>query len=545
MGKHTDVKMTASGMPGGTPVGCTITYQVGSIPTAAVDLAPDEGGFGDVDSMKRKEASVSIEVKTYVSSMDDHVTRTIEFKGLLDGMTVVNSVGSNSYQAIIKNKAQRLLELTTLTPGMHPAGINIYRNPSYALVGNGQSETAQVKSWSPLTEGENVEVSSIEFYTNLLKKILKKQKSGWETFVGRDKVIDKSTPFGAIFNDDRYQKNVTEGLKILENIDISAVNGGTIEALTVGRNDVLNSLERTWKSAPNVLLEHYMHFLSSIGCSLIFSNESAYVIPENSVLKKKGGAPSKGKLQSAPNAAGPADYVSYHYNDNGYRDVAGVVVSTDGYVGGASLGGLSWETGGAGFFMEEKGLSQASGIYVAQAHPWMCLSSQFPSAGDSAKGADKMDKKSESMYGKKKGLEQSASETQTAHAEKAKEKKESLSSYAGDVIKNYAETKFYQVRFGDRQGSITMDFNPYWVPGTGGTLFVRETECMLTFYVQSVTHRIDMSAPSNGTAITTVSYTCGRIGKESVGTTEDKFLGYNTGKEEGVQVSFLSDMGAI
>jgi hypothetical protein len=155
-----------------------------------------------------------------------------------------------------------------------------------------------------------------------------------------------------------------------------------------------------------------------------------------------------------------------------------------------------------------------------------------------------MDKKSAPMYPEKKSMEQSASETQAAHAEKGKEKKESLSSYAGDVIKNYAETKFYQVRFSDRQGSITMDFNPYWVPGTGGTLYVRETGCTLTFYVQSVTHRVDMSAPSNGTAITTVSYTCGRIGKKSVGTKEDKFLGYNSDKEEGVQEAFLSDIGA-
>jgi hypothetical protein len=459
-------------------------------------------------------------------------------------MSIVNAVGSNSYQAVIKNKAQRLLELTTITPGLYPTGINVYKNPNYGLLTNGQDE-GKVNLWIPLAKGLDQNVSSVDFYTNLMIRVLEKQKSGWKTYLGREKVLDKSTPFGKIFDDPRYIKNVSEGIKLMQNIEKNAVTGGKIKELTMTKASVMDSVEAKWKSAPNVFLENYMYFLSSIGCTLIFSNNRIFIVPENSVIKRPSAAPGKGKLQSAPNAAGPADYVSYNYNDNGYRDVAGVIIVTPGTAGGASAGSLAWERGGAGYYMEQEGLSQASGIYVAESHPWMGIQNiSRPTAADSKEAVTRMDQKTDPMYKESKSYEDTAKAVQKAVAGKEKERKQSVSEYAKDIFKNYAETKFYQVRFGDRQGSITMDFNPYWVPGTGGTLYIRETNSVLSFYVLSVTHRIDTSAPNNGTAITTVSYCCGRIGQAPIGTKEDSFLGYNSGKETIIQYAYLSDMGA-
>jgi hypothetical protein len=68
---------------------------------------------------------------------------------------------------------------------------------------------------------------------------------------------------------------------------------------------------------------------------------------------------------------------------------------------------------------------------------------------------------------------------------------------------------------------------------------VRETGSTLAFYVTNVTHRIDVSAPNTGTAITTVSFSCGRFG--GAGTGSDTFLGYDLGKEQGVQSGFIGD----
>jgi hypothetical protein len=112
-----------------------------------------------------------------------------------------------------------------------------------------------------------------------------------------------------------------------------------------------------------------------------------------------------------------------------------------------------------------------------------------------------------------------------------------------DVLKNYAETKYYQARYGDRQGSITLDFNPKWVPGTSGSLYVRETGTFVAFYVTGVTHRIEMGAPHNGTAMTSITFCCGRVGASPPGVEQDMYLGYNLAKEKAIQAAFLSDIG--
>jgi hypothetical protein len=63
----------------------------------------------------------------------------------------------------------------------------------------------------------------------------------------------------------------------------------------------------------------------------------------------------------------------------------------------------------------------------------------------------------------------------------------------------------------------------------------------LVFYVVSVTHRIDVSTPNNGTAITIVNYNCGRMGKTPPAVTKDEFLGYDQGKEKSIREKFIGD----
>ena len=109
---------------------------------------------------------------------------------------------------------------------------------------------------------------------------------------------------------------------------------------------------------------------------------------------------------------------------------------------------------------------------------------------------------------------------------------------------NYAEIKFYQARYGDRRGTITMSFNTNWAPGASGTLYVRETGFSLDFWVESVTHRVDMTPPAGGSAITIINFCCGRMGTSPVGVDEDKFTGYNKSKETDFINKFISDIGA-
>jgi hypothetical protein len=88
-----------------------------------------------------------------------------------------------------------------------------------------------------------------------------------------------------------------------------------------------------------------------------------------------------------------------------------------------------------------------------------------------------------------------------------------------------------------------MDFNPNWVPGTSGTLYIRETGNFIAFYVTGVTHRIEMSVPHSGHAITSITFCCGRMGASPPGVDADLFLGYNLAKEQAIQAAFVADIG--
>jgi hypothetical protein len=110
-----------------------------------------------------------------------------------------------------------------------------------------------------------------------------------------------------------------------------------------------------------------------------------------------------------------------------------------------------------------------------------------------------------------------------------------------EILKNYAETKLYQTRFGDRTGSIVMDFNTDWVPGTSGLLWIHETKTWLQFYVVTVTHKVEVAPASNGTAITIVNYRCGRIGDNPAAVDTDKYLGFDKGLEDNVRQAWIGD----
>ena len=546
MATKSDVSITGSGF-GGTPVGVTIVSHVGSIPTASVDVAPPggpkisggSGALGEIEAQKRSDASVSIKVQSHTGSKAG-ATRTLTFKGFLDGLSLNSSVGSVNYQAVIKNKAQTLLELTTYTPGLYPAGINLWRSPSFSMLTN-TDENASVVSWGKIEAGAGIfGLSPIKAYTKMLKWVLEQQKGGWQEYVGRDTTLSGKIPYARIFEDGRYGKAVGLGIKLLENVDFTMVDGGSLEGIKCSNDKVMSAIGDLYKSGPQVVLENYMNFLAYMGCTLIFSNSRLHIVPINSVLKQPSFAPGKGSSGGGMyNAAGPGDYNSFSYNDNGYRDCAGAVVVMEGLAGGLDMYGNGVDSGGCAYFMEDAGASKASGIIAVKAHPFMALN-PYASRGDEAKALQTTADSNKSRYGAKVSSTK-AEEIGKDYSETAKNKLSSMKSQFGDVLDSYAQSVFYQTRYGDRQGSITMDFNPNWAPGTGGTLYIRDTGISIHFYVTSVTHRVEMGAPNHGSAITVVNFSCGRAGTTPSGIVGDKFLGYDQGKEKGVQHSYISD----
>ena len=548
MGKKTDVSISAGGLGGVTVVGMTISNSVGSIPTAMVDVAPGGpgtinvtsgglGSVGSIDGIKRQPVTLSASVQIKGESAR---SRHIRFSGLIDGVNLSNVVGNNSYQVVLKNRAQKLTELTTITPGLVPASVNIWKHAGFNMTRDTENDPAQVKAWANIESSGVLDKPPIEAYTEIIKWILKQQTGGWTSYLGTEQSLQGSAVYKTVLGNGKYQKAAKIGLELMGSVDLSAVSSGTSSMSKANSNStILDSIGNIFKSGPTVILENYMNFLAYMGCTIIFSNSKMFVVPANSVLKQSSGSPGRGALSGKPNQAYPSDYNSYVYNDNGYRDVGCVLVLTPGWKDGANVGALASDRGLIGEYCTS--LGGGTGVLAVHSHPWMGLTptGDVPSK-TITKTLRQLDGKggmvnSATSFSGAKG----ASKGTTALGVSGK--KDDVSKLVKSALDNYAETKMYQAKYIDRQGSITMDFNPNWVPGTGGSLFIRETGMTLAFCVTNVTHRIDVSAPNNGTAITTVSFNCGRLGASPPGTSSDVFLGYDSGKEQGVQGAFVGD----
>jgi len=554
MAKTSDVDLTVS-LSGVTPVGMSLNFSVGAIPTCLVDLAPSgpgiikivdaaSGVLANPDSQKRTEVNVDVSVRSR-DGAGGNTTHKLKWTGLLDGLTISNTVGNNSYQAVLKGKAQTLLELTTLTPGLFPTSVDIYKNPFYSVLTNTDDDSQAEQGWVNDQFAQKIDLDSdpIKGYTNFLKELLKEQQGGYERFLGNIMTVDATQPLQEIFSDSRYKQAINDGIRLLEQVDFQYVTGGTIEKVKCRAPNVAGLIKTYFTTGSNIILENYTNFLKFVGCSLVFGNEKIFVVPEKSFLKQQHSAPGKKASSSTPNVANPADYNSYIYNDNGYRDICAVILANSLPLGGQMLTSQHPETGLVACYVDKKTITKASGVLVLPDHPWsMFMYNNENAPKDAKEMKERADVGGESYYPK--GFQWGAQEPKESQIKRAEEKEEAYKDNVKDIMKNYAETRFYQARYGDRQGTITLEFNPNWVPGACGVLFVRETKFFVDFYVESVTHRVDMTPPAGGTAITVVNFSCGRMGTAPIGVDKDEFLGYNKGKEQGFITAFLGDISA-
>lgn len=542
-----DVNLTVSGLPGVTPVGVVVSYSVGAIPTASIDLAPAAPGvikisgapalLADVDSFKRSDVSVQISVSSRAGA-GKASSRSLKFDGVLDGVSIGNIIGGNYYQAVVKNKAQSLLEITTMTPGLHPASVNIYRSPSFNLKRDDEGKLQKFHNF----KNPKKDSSPIEYYHELIKWLVKTQSDGsFLTYTGlENRLAGNGQPFKNIFTDQRYKKSLIKASKLIDSIDLSAISGGVAKEAGTGVPLIVDTIGRIFAQGPDTILENYLNFLSTMGCSFIYSNNKIFAVPVNSVIKPDAPAPSYRQLQTKPNQAFPADYNNYTYNDNGFRDIGAVIVVSEHYVGGQERGQRLFDRGTLGHFKDTEKLSKASGVLVVRDSVWHKCTPIAANPKTTATARKSLDEEA-SRVSKSVNLEEAKQSAKRAAVQDDTTKQQEFRKNLNAVIDNYAEIKLYQERYKDRQGSITMDFNPYWVPGTSGTLFIRETGVSLAFYVVNVTHNISMHAPNSGNAVTTINFCCGRLGKKPVGVEEYKYFGYNKQKEQAIQNAFIAD----
>jgi hypothetical protein len=556
-----DVKLSVTPLPGVTPIGVSINFSVGAIPVCTVDFAPAPEGvikidgsasgiLSSPDTYKRKEEiTVDIDVTSH-SGQDKTTNHTFTWSGLLDGINLSNNVGSNTYQAVLKGRAQSLLELTTLTPGLTPSSVNIYKNPYYSILGaSGDDDETVEKAWSSFEVSGELDFgeSPLKFYLSLMKLIVKNQQGGYQNYLGNETMTNSEQALEQLFNEERYQRALTKAQALLETIDTSAVDGGTLAQITTSYPNASAKVKDYFFSGPNVLLENLMNFLGFLGLTMVFGDEKIFIVPERSFIKQSHPAPGKKQESTTPNAAYPADYNGYTYNDNGYRDVMAVILSNEMPIGGTQLIDLPYDAGLVGFYKDKNELTQASGVLVIPEHPFsMFYNNNDNNFHDSHELKDTADSPGQAYHPESKKYEDAVGDPNEKQSERATDKKQKYADILkeGEALNNYAEIKFYQARYGDRRGSITMSFNSNWAPGASGTLYVRETGFSLDFWVESITHRVDMTPPAGGSAITIINFCCGRMGTTPVGVTSDNFTGYDGGKETEFISNFISDIGA-
>ena len=556
MAAKSGVNLTVTGLVGTTPQGVSITYSVGNVPVALVDLAPAPPGVIEIktnpaanliknpEKYKRvSEVKIDISVDSWQNG--ENKNNKLKFTGVFDGLSVTNGVGGNSYQAVVKHQSQVLLELTTFTPGLYPVSMNPYRICANSF--SNPSGADHESAWGLIELTQDSKANPIVFYTAFLTRLLEVQLDDFDKkYLGVDTNLGQASITKAL-KDKRYKKAIEVALKLFKRIDLSAVTGGVMGKQP--STTVINELKSLYTTGSNIVLENYTNFLAQLGCVLLIGNDSMLVVPHNSVIQQELEVPSPQQLQKVPNVAFPADYSMYSYSDNGYRDIAHVILLRSNADMGKQLGESFNDVGVLGAYTEEDGLSNASGIYIANANIFVQRAATSPSALDSARQRELLD------GGGNVGAPQTSGgfdQDYAAATATLKAVSQDIAKRAGEAtpatsMDDYAKSLFFAMRYGDRTGAISMDFNTKWVPGTSGALYIRETNLWLVFYVVSVTHQVSLSVPNTGQATTVVNFSCGRLYAPKTsypGIKKDPYLGYDIIKETAVRKNFLKDIGA-
>ncbi len=521
-----------------SPIGFSVTYGINTIPVCLIDLDPtDSSILTNSDSLKRQAVNLTCTVQSD-TGLPTATTRTLTFSGLYDGLSPSQSVGSASYNAVVKGNAQILLETYSKIPGFCNMGTNPYQivnNFLSDLNGDGAQNFGGLEQ-ATLQMLTTDSINALQYYYNCVLAILTVQKSGfYDNLISSDAL---NNGFTKLLQGTNYLANVSKALDIMtSNFDTSAITdvqadlGSTFKSLGTGVLDM-------YMQGPDRLWENLLNFYGSCGCNLVPANNKIFVVPDNGFVYFDHSSYSSGKSGQI-NAAFPADYSSYSYNDNGYVSIGavGIVANNQISFNGFAFNPLFLR----GSFIGPDSLP-GSAIVELPDHIFAMVDSNSALEVDNYLPRLKLYTPDiPGLYTKKVTYAAAASTpAQTSQSQPT----------IKDLADNYAEIKYYQLRYGDRIGQIVMNFNPNWVPGTCGTLYIKiqggnvPDGTYIDFLVQSVTHRVSVSAPTTGTSMTVVTFSCGRVGTSPVGVTSDAFFQYDSGKMATVQSNFLSDIGA-
>lgn len=509
---------TVSGIKNLRPTGVSIRYGINMIPTATVSFGPDVlPVICDFEKYRRHPVIIKV----------NSVTGCLVFKGLIDGISVSQSPGDLSLQMVVKHRFQVLSEINPKLLGYHPNGLDFTRRLRTLTFPRGDNGIMATKF--EVLGGDNpvdLSLPIVEGMVEVLRCIVKNQltwsKMNINTFPGLQ--------FEALWKQANLLKDLHYPLALwlLEHVDTSFAPTSLTLADYFAISFVLSGICDTRTNLYDLLIS----LLDLVGCVLVIGNDKAYVVPNAGFLKMEH-VNSVGfrQISNKANVTFPAQYTNLSFNDNGYRDISGIYAMSN------ENNSLPFD----GIYVDENENTRGKGGILGVVMPYLFNFNNVAIAEGRPKlqrGIKERVENTKSAIDKTKvtteqeeldKLKQEAEKEEETYIEddksadaKSKEMLDKMTNFANQ----WAQLKYYQEKYTDRAGGYSCLFNPNFAPGAIGTVYMRHPGVYIDHLVTAVSHDISVQVPNVGSAMTTISFNCGRLGSISssmIGSGIDKF----------------------
>lgn len=518
------------------PTGVVIRYGLNTIPVATLDLSPQ-----DLDIVCDIEKWRRTPVKLRVESRHGCIT----FRGIVDGLSVAQSIGDMRMQLVLKHPFQLLTEINPKLLGYHPAGVDFTRRVEALQMETGNSQVLVVK----YAVGAEIQVNLTEPLFDGIISVMKAMVRSQLQWKLTQSLVGASAEAAVQAAEAIREKHLKVAETLLNSIDTSFVKTNLSLADFHTLNFVLESICETRSNLYDVLLS----LLETVGCGLVIGNTKAYIVPNSGFLQQTH-LPEINfrEVSKVPNVLYPSQYNSVSFNDNGYRDISGVYIMSDD----KNILGVD------GFFHDKKsggtgGITGEVMPYVISFNNAALRAAGIPAVANAVNDKSRSNTSSDTSSTATTESAQHQAVSATAKKEKdttdedAKKKNEAEQKSRDAMYKfanDWAQLRYYQLKYTDRMGGIGMLFNPNCAPGTVGMVYLRAPGVYIDYFVTEVTHEIRLGVPDHGQAMTNIGFNCGRMGAYKSGPLSaglaklDLFDGFSAETSGKVAAAFVKDI---
>lgn len=518
------------------PTGVALRYGLNSIPSATLDLSPQ-----DLDIVCDMSKWRRTPVKIRVESLHGCLT----FRGLIDGVSVSQSIGDMRLQMIVKHPFQLLNEINPKLLGYHSAGVDFTRRVEALQLETGNTDKTVLKSAISSALSANADAPLFKGMIGVLKAIVESQIQWQRT----QATIGASAPSAVASAQAMSERHLKVAQLLLERIDPQFVPTN----LSLADAYVLDFILETICETRSNLFEVLLSLLETAGCGLIVGNDTAIIVPNSGFLQQSHRSTINFReISKTPNIFFPAQYNNISFNDNGYRDISGVyamsddknMLGVDGFFqdkNDGGLGGIIGEVIPYVIAFNNAALRAARTIEVSN------------SAGDPARSNSQAASPSGTSENAQHDAVKKTAEAEKRDQDEGQKEKNEAEQKRNDALyefaNQWAELRYYQLKYTDRMGGIGMLFNPNCAPGAIGTTYLRAPGVFIDFFVTEVVHEIRLNAPDHGSATTNIGFNCGRMGSYTTpgalapGLKQlDLFDGFDASRSAKVAAAFVKDI---